>query len=200
MGLSRIMATSVVVGTLLFGFYYLVSGTVAAQAQQDEKCWRKVEDYDVHFNIYQPAFGDRSFCQEAPGTGDTNLTLDFIDPALRRMPTEVRIIEAASWNAAQDSEEDGVGKPVKQLPSKTYSTGTVLMAHKFNAPGYFVEIVGIQDSTGKKHVLRFPFQLGHGAGLNWSLAWIGAVVGLVALILVIALWLQRRNRQRVIEL
>jgi hypothetical protein len=126
--------------------------------------------------------------------------LDFTDPALRQMPTEVRVIEAESWDAAQDPEADGTGKPVGQLPSKTYPSGTVLMQHKFNAPGYFVEIVGIQDSTGKKHVLRYPFQVGQGAGLNWSLAQIGAVAGFVALVLVIVMWLRHRNRQRVIEL
>ncbi len=193
MGLSRIMATSVVVGTLLF------PGTALAPSQEDENCWRKVEDYDVHFSIFQAAFGDRPFCQDAPTTGDTALTLDFTDPALRQMPTEVRVIEAESWDAAQDPEADGSGKPVGHLPSKTYPSGTVLMQHKFNAPGYFVEIVGIQDSTGKKHVLRYPFQLG-GVGLNWSLAEIGAVAGFVVLILAIVIWLRRRNRQRVIEL
>jgi hypothetical protein len=194
MGLSRIMTTSVVVATLLF------SGTALAPSQEDEKCWRKVADYDVHFSIYQAAFGDRPFCQDAPTTGDTALTLDFTDPALRQMPTEVRVIEAESWDAAEDPEADGTGKPIGQLPSKTYPSGTVLMQHKFNAPGYFVEIVGIQDSTGKKHVLRYPFQLGQGAGPNWSLAQIGAVAGFVTLVLVIIMWLRRRNRQRVIEL
>ncbi|MGH8479747.1 MAG: hypothetical protein ACREXK_09260 [Gammaproteobacteria bacterium] len=194
MSLSRIMATSVVVGTLLF------SGSAAAQSQQDEKCWRKVEGFDVHFSIYQAAFGSRSFCQDAPATGATALTLDFIDPALRQMPTEVRVIEAPSWDAAQDPEADDTGKPVDRLPSKVYSSGTVLLEHAFNAPGYFVEIVGIQDSRGKKHLLRFPFQLGQGAGLNWSFAQIGAVVGFVALILIIVIWLRIRNRQRVIEL
>ena len=195
MGLSRIMATSVMLGTLLF------TGTAVAQAHHDEKCMRKFEDYDVLFSIYQPAYGDRPLCQDAPVTGDTALTLDFIHPALRQMPTEVRVIEAESWGAAQDPEADGAGKPVGQLPSKTYSSGTVLLQHKFNAPGYFVEIVSIQDSNGKKHVVRFPFQLGQGGmGLNWSLAEIGAVVGFVALVLGILIWLQRRNRQRVIEL
>jgi len=63
-----------------------------------------------------------------------------------------------------------------------------------------VEIVSIQDSTGKKHVLRYPFQLGQGFGITWSLAEIGAVVGFVALLLGLLIWLQRRNRQRVIEL
>jgi hypothetical protein len=178
----------------------LFSGTALAPSQEDEKCWRKVADYDVHFSIYQAAFGDRPFCQDAPTTGDTALTLDFTDPALRQMPTEVRVIEAESWDAAEDPEADGTGKPVGQLPSKTYPSGTVLMQHKFNAPGYFVEIVGIQDSTGKKHVLRYPFQLGQGAGPNWSLAQIGAVAGFVTLVLVIIMWLRRRNRQRVIEL
>jgi hypothetical protein len=194
MGLSRIMATSVMLGTLLF------TGTVVAQAKHDEKCLRKVEDYDVRFSIYQAAFGSQPFCQNAPATGDTALTIDFMDPALRQMPTEVRVIEASSWDAAQDPEADAGGKPVAQMPSKTYSSGTVLMAHKFNAPGYFVEIVGVQDSNGKKHVLRFPFQLGQGMGLDWSLTEIGAVVGFVALVLGILIWLQRRNRQRVIEL
>ncbi|MGH8591670.1 MAG: hypothetical protein ACREXX_20840 [Gammaproteobacteria bacterium] len=194
MVLSRIMATSVVAGTLLF------SGTALAPPQEDENCWRKVDDYDVHFSIYQAAYGDRPLCQDAPATGDTALTLDFTDPALRQMPTEVRVIEAESWDAAQDPEADGSGKPVGQLPSKTYPSGTVLLQHKFNAPGYFVEIVGIQDSTGKKHVLRYPFQLGQGFGITWSLAEIGAVVGFVALVLIVLIWLQRRNRQRVIEL
>ncbi len=192
MSLSRMIAPSVVAGTLLF------SGTALAPPQEDEKCWRKVEDYDVHFSIFQAAYGDRPFCQDAPTTGDTALTLDFTDPGLRRMPTEVRVIEASSWGAAQDPEEDGAGKPVKQLPSKVYSTGTVLLQHKFTAPGYFVEIVSIQDSTGKKHVLRYPFQLGQ--GFNWSLAEIGVVAGFALLVLAIVVWLQRRNRQKVIEL
>lgn len=194
MNVYRIMATSVVAGTLLF------SGTAAAQSQQDEKCWREVEGFDVHFSIYQAAFGNKSFCQDAPGTGDTALTVDFIDPALRKMSTEVRVIEAQSWSEAQDPEADGTGKPVEQVPAKTYPTGTLAVMHKFNTPGYFVEIVNIQGANGKNHVLRFPFQLGQGMGLNWSFTEIGAVVGFGVLVLVIVLWVQRRNRQQVTEI
>ncbi len=194
MNLSRIMVTSVVAGTLLF------SGTAAAQAQQDEKCWRKVEGFDVHFSIYQAAFGSKPFCQEAPATGDTALTVDFNDPALRKMPTEVRVIEAPSWSEAQDPEADGTGKPVEQRPPKTYPTGTVEVHHKFNAPGYFVEIISIQDAKGKKHVLRFPFQLGQGVGLEWSVAEIATIAGFALLLVVVVLWIQRRNRGQVTEI
>jgi hypothetical protein len=188
--LSRI--TTIVLATLL------MAGTAAAQ--QSEECLRTVDEFNVSFSIFQAAYGNKAFCDDAPTTGVTAMTVDFGDPALRKMPTEVRLIEAQSWGDAQDPEADAAGKPIKQLPAKTHADGLVVMEHNFATPGYFVEIVSIQSPTGTKHVLRFPFKIGQGAGLQMSVYEIGAVVGILAMVLSIFIWVQRRNRQQTIEL
>ena len=194
MVLSRIMATSVVVGTLLF------SGTALAPSQEDEKCWRKVEDYDVHFSIFQAAFGDRPFCQDAPTTGDTALTLDFTDPALRQMPTEVRVIEAdvvgrgpgpRSRRRRASPSGNCRPRPIRAVPCSCSTSST----HPVTS--WRSSLSRTRRARNTSCAIRFSSVRGPG---NWSLAQIGAVVGFVALILAIVLWLQRRNRQRVIEL
>jgi hypothetical protein len=176
----------------------LLAGT--ATAQQASGCLRNVEEYIVNFSIFQPSFGQVAFCDDAPTTGTTSMTVDLGDPALRKMSVEARLIEAQSWDDAKDPEADAAGKPLKQLPATIHKDGVVVMEHNFGAPGYFVEIVSIQAPDGKKHVLRFPFKLGHGAGLQLSLVEIGAIVGFLALVVSVLFWVQRRNRQQMIEL
>ena len=47
----------------------------------------------MHFTGYQPeATQEKEFCEDIPATGRTVVALDYIEEALRPLPTEVRII------------------------------------------------------------------------------------------------------------
>ena len=49
--------------------------------------------YTMHFTGYQPeATQEKEFCEDIPATGRTVVALDYIEEALRPLPTEVRII------------------------------------------------------------------------------------------------------------
>ncbi|MGH8526942.1 MAG: hypothetical protein ACREXY_22870 [Gammaproteobacteria bacterium] len=176
--------------------FLLVSHTAGAQSETSEKCMRKVGAYDVNFNAYQAATGSIRFCEDIPLAGPTVLTLDFVDAELRTMPTEVRLLEVESWTAALDGSSDGKALVLQGVPPKAYSSGLIEIDHTFKAPGYFVEVVSIEAPGGKKHVLRFPFQVA--AGFDWSgLGLWAAISAVFVLIAGAAFWFYRRKAEEI---
>ena len=176
--------------------FLLVSHTAGAQSETSEKCMRKVGAYDINFNAYQAATGSNRFCEDIPHAGPTVLTLDFVDAELRKMPTEVRLLEVESWPAALDGSSDGKALVLQGVPAKTYTSGLIEIDHTFKAPGYFVEVVSIEAPGGKKHVLRFPFQVA--AGLDWSgLGLWAAISAVLVFIAGAAFWFYRRKGEEI---
>ncbi|MGH8489074.1 MAG: hypothetical protein ACREXS_09485 [Gammaproteobacteria bacterium] len=178
--------------------FLLVSHTAVAQSETSEKCMRKIGDYDVNFNAYQAATGSNRFCEDIPLTGPTVLTVDFVHAELRKMPTEARLLEVESWPAALDGSSDGKALVLQRLPSKAYSSGIIEVDHTFKAPGYFVEVVGIEAPGGKKHVLRFPFQVAGGAESDWSGLGLWAAISVVFMLIAgAAFWFYRRKGEEI---
>ncbi|MFH0351861.1 MAG: hypothetical protein ACHBMF_08055 [Chromatiales bacterium] len=176
--------------------FLLVSHTAVAQSETSEKCMRKIGAYALNFNAYQAATGSNRFCEDIPLTGPTVLTLDFVDAELRQMPAEARLLEVESWPAALDGSSDGKALVLQRLPSKTYSSGLIEIDHTFKGPGYFVEVVSIEAPGGKKHLLRFPFQVA--VGLDWSgLGLWAAISAVLVLIAGAAFWFFRRKSEEV---
>ncbi|CAN5654759.1 hypothetical protein BH18PSE1_BH18PSE1_03890 [soil metagenome] len=176
--------------------FLLVSHTAGAQSETSEKCMRKVGAYAINFNAYQAATGSNRFCEDIPHAGPTVLTLDFVDAELRKMPTEVRLLEVESWPAALDGSSDGKALVLQGVPAKTYTSGLIEIDHTFKAPGYFVEVVSIEAPGGKKHVLRFPFQVA--AGLDWSgLGLWAAISAVLVFIAGAAFWFYRRKGEEI---
>ena len=63
-------------------------------SMDEDYCKLRVGQYVMHFVGYQPdsASGPKEFCEDIPETGRTIVVLDYVDDALRDLPTEVRII------------------------------------------------------------------------------------------------------------
>lgn len=176
--------------------FLLVSHAAGAQSETSEKCMRKVGAYDVNFNAYQAATGSTRFCEDIPLVGPTVLTVDFVDVELRQMPADARLLEVESWTAALDGSGDRKAVVLQRLPSKTYSSGLIEIDHTFKAPGNYVEVVSIEAPGGKKHVLRFPFQVA--AGLDWSGLGLWAAISVVfVLIAGTGFWFYRRKAEEI---
>jgi hypothetical protein len=78
------------------------------------------------------------------------VVLDYMEDALRPLPTEVRIIKDTG------SEQDIQAITILHLPPKVYPAGSVNFEYNFDQPGKFVGLV----TVGDKHVSRFPFSVG----------------------------------------
>ena len=134
----------------------------------DDMCKLTIGPFTMHFTGYQPdSSKEKEFCEDIPATGRTVVALDYIEDALRPLPTEVRVIRDTG------SEENLDSITILHMPAKVYNNGSINFEHNFNEPGKFVGLV----STGKnqEHVSRFPFSVGEGtssmpSGLVFAIA------------------------------
>src|SRR6185295_10269547 len=62
-------------------------------ALAEDMCRLTIGPYNMHFTGYQPDnTRNKEFCEDIPSTGRTVVVLDYMDDALRPLPTEVRVI------------------------------------------------------------------------------------------------------------
>ena len=152
----------------------------------DDLCKLRVGPFNMHFTGYQPqANGNREFCEDIPATGPTIVVMDALEPDLRRLPIEVRIIrEPADPNAGNLSGAALDALTVLHLPARVYETGSVPMQYSFSSPGRFVGLV--HAGANGEYVSRFPFSVGvqrHSYGY----------LGLLAVALLIGAWFYRHS-------
>ena len=122
-------------------------------ALADDMCKLRVGRYNMHFTGYQPDnTRNKEFCEDIPATGRTVVVLDYMEDALRPLPTEVRVIKDTG------SEQDLQAITVLHLPPKVYPAGTVNFEYNFDQPGKFVGLVTVGDK--QELVSRFPFSVG----------------------------------------
>ncbi len=122
-------------------------------ALADDMCKLRIGPYNMHFTGYQPdSTRNKEFCEDIPATGRTVVVLDYMEDALRPLPTEVRVIKDTG------SEQDLQAITVLHLPPKVYPAGTVNFEYNFDQPGKFVGLVTVGDK--KELVSRFPFSVG----------------------------------------
>jgi len=144
----------------------------------EDLCKLTIGPYTMHFTGYQPdSSQEKEFCEDIPSTGRTIVALDYIEEALRPLPTEVRVIKDTG------SEEDLEAITILHMPAKVYPNGSINFEHNFNVPGNFVGLVTV--SGDEEYVSRFPFAVGQGESImpsGWVLAMIAALgVGAVFL-------------------
>ncbi len=121
----------------------------------EDLCKLTIGPYTMHFTGYQPdSSQEKEFCEDIPSTGRTIVALDYIEEALRPLPTEVRVIKDTG------SEEDLDAITILHMPAKVYPNGSINFEHNFNVPGDFVGLVTV--SGDKEYVSRFPFAVGQG--------------------------------------
>ena len=135
----------------------------------DDMCKLTIGPYMMHFTGYQPnSSKEKEFCEDIPVTGRTVVALDYIEEALRPLPTEIRVIRDTG------SEDDLESITILHMPAKVYSNGSINFEHNFKEPGKFIGLV----TTGKdgEHISRFPFSVGEGSSSMPS----GLVMAMVA--------------------
>ena len=124
-------------------------------ALAEDMCRLTIGPYNMHFTGYQPDnTRNKEFCEDIPATGRTVVVLDYMDDALRPLPTEVRVIRDTG------SEQDIQAITVLHLPPKVYPNGTVNFEYNFAEPGKYVGLVTVGGP--KEHISRFPFSVGEG--------------------------------------
>jgi hypothetical protein len=145
----------------------------------DDICKLTIGPYTMHFTGYQPeATQEKEFCEDIPATGRTVVALDYIEEALRPLPTEVRIIRDTGA-AAQGKEENLEAITILHIPPKVYPNGSINFEYDFMQPGKFVGLVTVGDKQ-QQHVSRFPFSVGEPKGTSpYLIVGIAAVIGAV---------------------
>lgn len=153
MSRSRV-ARGLVVAAACCGVLWPLSGVSHGGLSMDsDMCKLRIGAFNMHFAGYQPqANGNKEFCEDIPTAGETIIVMDAIEPALREMPIEVRIIE----DTGDESKIDAV--TVLHLPPKIYETGSVPIQYSFSHPGKYVGLVTAGDKG--QFVSRFPFSVG----------------------------------------
>jgi len=150
----------------------------------EDLCKLTIGPYTMHFTGYQPEVSqEKEFCEDIPSTGRTIVALDYIEEALRPLPTEVRVIKDTG------SEEDLDAITILHMPAEVYPNGSINFEHNFNVPGDFVGLVTV--SGDEEYVSRFPFAVGQGEGIMPS----GLVLAMIAALGVGAVFLYTVRRK-----
>ncbi len=155
-------------------------------AMDADFCKLRVGRYLMHFVGYQPDSSNatKEFCEDIPETGATIIVLDYIDDALRDLPTEVRVIR----DTGDESNLEAVS--VFHLPAKVYPSGSLSLEHNFKEGGRYVGLVTVHGP--EKYVSRFPFSVG-----KPSFKWLQIVGAIVVIAAGAALyWFAQRQRAR----
>jgi|SRR5690242_2536645 hypothetical protein len=155
----------------------------------DDVCKLTIGPYTMHFTGYQPeATQEKEFCEDIPATGRTVVALDYIEEALRPLPTEVRIVRDTGAPEAKDKLDEIT---ILHIPAKVYPNGSITFEYNFPQPGKFVGLV----TTGDKgeYVSRFPFSVGEPKGTSPFL--LGAIAAVV--VAAVAFFLKGRKPAKV---
>lgn len=144
----------------------------------DDICKLSIGPFTMHFTGYQPdATQEKEFCEDIPATGRTVVALDYIEEALRPLPTEVRIIRDTGAQAGAEGNLDTV--TILHIPAKVYPNGSINFEYDFMQPGKFVGLVTVRDK--EEYVSRFPFSVGEPKGTSpYLIVAIAALIGAAA--------------------
>lgn len=147
----------------------------------DDICKLTIGPYTMHFTGYQPeATQEKEFCEDIPATGRTVVALDYIEEALRPLPTEVRIIRDTGAQAGAEGNLDEI--TILHIPAKVYPNGSINFEYDFMQPGKFVGLVTVGEKS--EYVSRFPFSVGEPKGTSpYLIVAIAAIIGAAAVFL-----------------
>ena len=162
------------------------AGAHGGLAMEQDMCKLSVGPYTVHFAGYQEDAQRSEFCEDIPHRGKIIVVLDFVDPALREMPVEVRVVRKTGESLDQSPVVFSVGP-------KLYPNGTLTFAHDFADDGDYVGLV--DAGPQRRYASVFPFSVGVDRTTPKILA--GALV-LIALGLA-AFFFARQRLQRAVD-
>ncbi|WP_091138300.1 hypothetical protein [Nitrosospira sp. Nsp14] len=157
----------------------------------DDVCKLTIGPYTMHFTGYQPdSTQEKEFCEDIPATGRTVVALDYIEEALRPLPTEVRIIRDTGPGGGQPGPEEQQnleGITILHVPAKVYPNGSINFEYQFAQPGKFVGLVTVGEKG--EYVSRFPFSVGEPKGTSPYL-----IVGIAALVVAAVVFFLRGRK------
>jgi hypothetical protein len=141
----------------------------------DDICKLTIGPFTMHFTGYQPeATQEKEFCEDIPATGRTVVALDYIEEALRPLPTEVRIIRDTGAQPGAEGNLDEI--TILHIPAKVYPNGSINFEYDFMQPGKFVGLVTVRDK--EDYVSRFPFSVGEPKGTSpYLIVAVAALIG-----------------------
>lgn len=156
-------------------------------------CVLRIGPDTMHFTGYQPLQSREEFCEDIPQVGPTIIVLDYVEPELRDMTAEIRIIKDLSNGGM-------IGKPPaltddelssesldsiteSRLPARRYPNGTVNFEHMFTKAGKYIGIVTVRNRHGQYYVSQFPFSVGESylKVLPYYIALVAGVLGALLL-------------------
>ena len=147
--IRSILTLTALLGSIVFTAPALAHGGLSFDK---DVCKLTVGPYFMHFTGYQPQLSEATeFCEDIPATGATIIVLDAVDPAMREMPIDFRVVKGMDENAAEAA-------TIIHLPSKLYPTGSLSIEYDFMEPGQYVGLVLAGDKG--QYTSRFPFSVG----------------------------------------
>jgi len=157
----------------------------------DDVCKLTIGPYTMHFTGYQPdSTQEKEFCEDIPAIGRTVVALDYIEEALRPLPTEVRIIRDTGPGGGQTGPEEQQNLDaitILHVPAKVYPNGSINFEYQFAQPGKFVGLVTVGEKG--EYVSRFPFSVGEPKGTSPYL-----IVGIAALVVAAVVFFLRGRK------
>ena len=158
--------------SLCYGSFLHAHGGVSIQGN---KCILSVGAYSMLFTGYQPKTSGEEFCDDIPQSGKTIIVLDFIDPVLRSMEVDYRVIKDVNnigITATEDdlgNSEDIAAATLIYLPPKIHDRGTFMMQHDFQK-GNYIGLVTIKNkTTGASYTSVLPFSVDQNIIKAWHI-------------------------------
>lgn len=133
---------------------------------QGNKCFLTVGAYKMLFTGYQPKTSGEEFCDDIPLAGQTIIVLDFIDPILRKMTVDYRVLNDVNNVGITATLEDVTvitdvdDATVFYIPPKQYVQGTFMVKNNFINGQYIGVLTVKNDETGNVITSVFPFTVG----------------------------------------
>lgn len=155
------MSTLALLGILFIPQTVFASGSHGSKIE-DASCYFKLGPHTMKFSGYQPERRQgESFCGDLPVLGKVIITLDMLDPKLREMKTEIRILDANNPSSADNpGDKRNAPETILRVAPKRYKHGTVMVHHTFDKPGNYIGVVTVDDNGRRQYSARFPFSVG----------------------------------------
>ena len=161
---------------------------------QGNKCLLTVGAYKMLFTGYQPKTSGEEFCDDIPLAGQTIIVLDFIDPILRSMMVDYRVLHDVNDVGITATLEDVAGivnlddATIFYISPKQYPTGTFMVNNNFQN-GQYIGVLTVKNTeSGNVITSVFPFTVGIQQVNNWLITLI------LALFIVLVIFFYRECR------
>jgi hypothetical protein len=139
-----------------------------------DPCVQKTGSRPVHFTAYQPQFDPAGeYCADVPKSGSTIVVFDLVDPELRAIPLDLRVVKSAN----------GGDETLLHVPAKLYANGVVNAEVELGEPGRYAALLTLENGP----TVTFPLRVAMGYS---PLVWILPLVGVAP---ALYYWSQRRS-------